>query len=36
MTGEPAMDAPEPEAPRDPALAIGERLAEHRTRRGKT
>jgi transcriptional regulator with XRE-family HTH domain len=34
MTGEPATDAPQPEEPRDPALAIGERLAEHRTRRG--
>jgi transcriptional regulator with XRE-family HTH domain len=30
MTADPAP----PEEPRDPALAIGERLAEHRTRRG--
>ena len=34
MTGNPATDPPQPERPRDPALAIGERLAEHRTRRG--
>jgi transcriptional regulator with XRE-family HTH domain len=35
MTSEPLEgDAPEAAEPRDPALAIGERLAEHRTRRG--
>jgi transcriptional regulator with XRE-family HTH domain len=35
MTSEPVDGgAPEVAEPRDPALAIGERLAEHRTRRG--